>query len=121
MSATGEIGKMIETIQSDIQGAVESMSRITEQSTEGLDLVKKSDSSLETISEAIGGVVSAVEQIAASANEQSSGAEEISKNVEGVTTVARESASSAQELAASAERLNNEVSGLNELLGQFKI
>ena len=121
VSATGEIGKMIETIQNDIKGAVTSMEEIQGQSREGLELVSESDKSLEEISTSINSVVSAVEQIATAANEQSTGAEEISKNIEGVTTVAKESASSAQQMAASAEQLNNEVRGLNELISQFKV
>ena len=121
VSATSEIGKMIESIQGDIQNAVSSMETIQEQSREGLGLVAESDRSLQEISESITGVVSAVEQIATSTNEQSSGAEEISKNIEGVSTVAKQSASSAQELAASAEELNKEVLSLNELIGQFKV
>ena len=121
VSATAEIGKMIESIQGDIRGAVTSMEKIQSQSKDGLELVSQSDSSLQEISESITGVVSAVEQIATSSNEQSTGAEEISKNIEGVTTVAKQSASSAQVLAASAEQLNKEVQGLNELISQFKV
>ena len=121
VSATGEIGKMIESIQGDIQEAVSSMEVIQGHSQEGLELVGQSDRSLQEISDAISQVVTAVEQIATSSNEQSSGVEEISKNIEGVTTVARQSASSAQELAASAEELSREVQGLNELIAQFKV
>ena len=121
VTATAEISNMIESIQGEIQDAVESMTAIQEQSKDGLELVSQSDQSLQEISGAITGVVTAVEQIATSTNEQSSGAQQISKNIEGVTTVAKESASSAQELAASAEQLNREVQGLNDLMGQFKV
>ena len=121
VSATAEIGKMIESIQGDIQAAVTSMEMIQNQSKEGLELVAESDTSLQEISSSITAVVSAVEQIATASNEQSTGAEEISKNIEGVSTVAKESASSAQEMAASAEQLNNEVQTLNELIGEFKL
>ena len=121
VSATAEIGKMIETIQNDIQTAVRSMANIQSQSQEGLELVNESDQSLENISSSIETVISAVEQIATATNEQSSGAEEISKNIEGVTTVAKESASSAQQMASSAEQLNREVEGLNTLISQFKV
>ncbi|MCH8836766.1 MAG: hypothetical protein IIA60_03065, partial [Candidatus Marinimicrobia bacterium] len=86
VSATAEISSMIETIQGDIQAAVVSMADIQEQSKAGLELVGQSDQSLQEIASAITGVVTAVEQIATSTNEQSSGAEEISKNIEGVTT-----------------------------------
>lgn len=121
VSATGEIGKMIESIQGDITAAVDSMEEIQKQSNDGLELVGTSDQSLEEISGSITQVVGAVEQIATSANEQSSGAEEISKNIEGVSTVAKQSASSAQELAASAEQLSGEIVKLNELINQFKV
>jgi len=120
-TATAEIGKMIESIQGDIRNAVTSMEDIQGQSSEGLTLVGESDRSLQEISDNINNVISAVEQIASSTNEQSSGAEEISKNIEGVSTVAKQSASSAQELASSAEELNREVEGLNNLIAQFKV
>jgi methyl-accepting chemotaxis protein len=121
VSATAEISKMIESIQGDISAAVESMTEIQTQSNDGLELVSQSDSSLEEISGSVTSVVSAVEQIASAANEQSSGAEEVSKNIEGVSTVAKQSASSAQELAASAEQLSGEIKSMNELIGQFKV
>jgi methyl-accepting chemotaxis protein len=121
VNATGEISTMIESIQGDIGGAVNSMETIQNQSKEGLEMVGKSDQSLEEISGSITQVVGAVEQIASSANEQSSGAEEISKNIEGVSTVAKQSASSAQELAASAEQMSGEIGKLNELIEQFKV
>jgi methyl-accepting chemotaxis protein len=121
VSATGEIGKMIESIQGDISAAVESMTEIQTQSKDGLEQVQQSDSALEEISGSVGSVVTAVEQIASAANEQSSGAEEVSKNIEGVSTVSKQSASSAQELAASAEQLNKEIQSMNELIGQFKV
>lgn len=121
VSATAEISTMIGTIQEDIKKAVISMDVIQTQSTDGLDLVAKSDESLEEISGSITTVVSAVEQIATSSSEQSSGAEEISKNIEGVSTVAKESANSAQLLAASAEQLDQEVKGLDALISRFRI
>jgi methyl-accepting chemotaxis protein len=121
VSATAEISQMIESIQGDIRLAVKSMETTSGQSEEGLKLVAQSDKSLEEIAGGITSVVSSVESIATSANEQSTGAEEISKNIEGVTTVAKQSASSAQEMAASAESLNNEVTALNDLIGQFKV
>lgn len=71
--------------------------------------------------ESVTTIVGAIEQIATSSSEQSSGAEEISKNIEGVSTVAKQSASSAQELAAAAEQLNREIQTMNSLIGQFKV
>ncbi|MCK4578211.1 MAG: methyl-accepting chemotaxis protein, partial [Candidatus Marinimicrobia bacterium] len=96
VTATAEISEMIESIQGDIGGAVKSMAEIQTQSNDGLQLVAKSDTSLEEIAGSITNVIAAVEQIATASNEQSSGAEEISKNIEGVSTVAKESATNAQ-------------------------
>lgn len=121
VSATSEIGLMIETIQSDIKDAVKSMGEIQELSNSGLELVSKSDTALGTIAGSVSNIVGSIEQIATSGTEQSTGAEEISKNIEGVATVAKQSASSAQELASSAEQLNNEIQTMNSLIGQFKV
>ncbi len=121
VAATAEIGKMVESIQRDIQEAVGSMEGIQEQSHNGLTLVTEAEKSLNSIADAMKVSVKAVEQIATATNEQSAGAEVISKNVEGVSTVAKESATSAQALATSAEQLNQEVNGLNELVAQFEV
>ena len=119
VSATAEIGKMIETIQKDIRGAVTSMGKIRGQYSEGLGLLSESDKSLQEISDSINIVGEAVERTVTSANEQRSGAEEISGNIEGVTTTAKESALSAQQMATSAEQLDRAVPGLNELISQI--
>ncbi len=121
VTATGDIGEQIQQIQTDVGEAVEAMTKITTETSNGQTLAGESGEALSSIVDMIAQVDEAVAQIAAGADEQSSGAEEISKNVESVSTVSKQAASSSQELSASAQQLNSEVEGLNELINQFKV
>jgi len=121
VSATGDIGDQIKTIQNDVAAAVDAMQKISDQSDDGQKLAGESGNALSKISETIESVNSSITQIASAAVQQSAGVEEISKNIEGVSSVSKQSASTAQQLAASAEHLHSEVQTLEKQLGQFKI
>ncbi|MCF7903071.1 MAG: methyl-accepting chemotaxis protein, partial [Candidatus Marinimicrobia bacterium] len=120
VSATGEIGKKIGQIQTDVAESVKSMGDTAGQADENQQQTAQSQEALEEIVRAISEVNSAITQIAAATEQQSSGAEEIAKNVEGVSTVAEQAAGSAQRMSLSAEELNLEVQNLNKLMARFK-
>ncbi len=121
VQATGEIGQLINNIQTEIQETVEFMNTVQGLSQEGMRLISKSDDALEQISSAISDAALAVDQIASSANEQSAGVEQISKNIQQVTRVANDTARSAQELTGSAQGLKSEVDSLTNLTNRFKL
>ncbi|HCW75362.1 MAG TPA: hypothetical protein DHU63_02355 [Candidatus Marinimicrobia bacterium] len=121
VNATGEIGKKIGQIQRDIAESVKSMGETGKQANQNQQLAAESQDALEKIVMAIAEVNSAITQIAAATEQQSSGAEEISKNVEGVSSVSKQAAAASQELASSAEQLSREVRGLNSLVNQFRV
>ncbi len=119
--ATAEIADMIKGIQDGTSGAVESMNEGIQQVEEGVALAGNAGESLRQIIEVAQSVQGTINQIAVTAEEQSSGAEQISANVEGISTVTKQSASSAQQVASAADQLNRETSDLNNLVNQFKL
>ncbi len=119
--ATKEIAAMIKQIQKDTEGAVESMSRGTEEVEKGKALADKAGQSLKQIISGAQDVVDMSTQVAAASEEQSSAAEQISKNVEAISSVTQQSAAGVQQIARAAEDLNRLTVNLQELVSRFKI
>lgn len=119
--ATKEIGQMIRSIQTDTNGAVTSMNLGTEEVKKGAGLANKAGESLEDILQGISNVISEINQVAASSEEQSSAAEQISKNIESISAVTHESASGTQQIARAAEDLNRLTDNLQNMISQFKV
>jgi methyl-accepting chemotaxis protein len=119
--ATKEIAGMIKQIQKDTEGAVESMSKGTEEVEKGKALADKASESLKEI---IGGaekVVDVITQVAAASKEQSATSEQISKNIEMINNVTQESAAGISQIAKASEDLNRLTVNLQELISRFKI
>ncbi|HTX20026.1 MAG TPA: methyl-accepting chemotaxis protein [Bacteroidota bacterium] len=119
--ATKEIAGMIKTIQSDTQGAVNSMEEGTREVTSGIELADRAGASLKEIVSMIQTLTDMVSQIAAASEEQSSASEQISKNVEGISSVTSETAQGTQQIAKAAEDLNRLTEGLQQLVGKFRL
>jgi methyl-accepting chemotaxis protein len=119
--ATKEIATMIKQIQKDTTGAVQSMSRGTEEVETGRELAEKSSQSLQEIIDGSVNVVDVITQVAAASEQQASASEQISKNIEAISSVTQESAAGTQQIARAAEDLNQLTSNLQELLGQFSL
>ncbi|MHB9041660.1 MAG: methyl-accepting chemotaxis protein, partial [Melioribacteraceae bacterium] len=119
--ATKEIATMIKQIQKDTEGAVQSMSRGTEEVEKGKVLADKAGQSLKQIISGAQDVVDMSTQVAAASEEQSSAAEQISKNIEAISNVTQESAAGVQQIARAAEDLNRLTVNLQELVLRFKI
>ena len=118
--ATKEIATMINQIQKDTSGAVESMRQGTEQAEEGKQLAEKSGKSLREIIAGAERVVDIVTQVAAASEEQSSASKQISKNIELIGSVTKQSSDGIQQIAYASEDLNRLTSNLQDLISQFK-
>lgn len=119
--ATKEIAGMIKQIQKDTEGAVDSMSKGTEEVEKGKALADKAGESLKEI---IGGaekVVDVITQVAAASEEQSATSEQISKNIEMINNVTQESAAGISQIAKASEDLNRLTVNLQDLISRFKI
>jgi len=119
--ATKEIAVMIKQIQHDTSGAVESMSKGTDEVEKGIALADKAGKSLKEIIVGVDAVVDLSTQVAAASEEQSSAAEQISKNIEAISTVTNQSAAGVQQIARAAEDLNRLTINLQDLTARFKI
>jgi methyl-accepting chemotaxis protein len=119
--ATKEIAQMIKKIQTDTEGAVESMEQGTKEVESGIYLADKAGESLKDIVSISQKVTDMVSQIAVASEQQSSASEQISKNVEAISAVTSETASGTQQVARAAEDLNRLTENLQELVGQFKV
>jgi methyl-accepting chemotaxis protein len=112
--ATEDISRKITAIQTDTQGAVQSIGAIS-----GV---------ISQISDISGTIATAVEEQSATTNEMTrnvadaaKGSGEITRNIEGVAEAARGTSSSAQESQKAANGLAEMATELHTLVGQFKI
>lgn len=119
--ATKEIAGMIKQIQKDTSGAVESMSKGTEEVEKGKALTDKAGESLKEIILGAEKVVDVITQVAAASEEQSATSEEISKNIEGINNVARETTVGIQQIALASEDLSRLTVNLQALISKFKV
>lgn len=119
--ATKEIGVMIKQIQTDTNGAVESMMEGTSEVEKGKTLAGKAGSALKEIIVGAEQVVDMSTQVAAASEQQSRAAEQISKNIETISGVTHESAIGVQQIARAAEDLNQLTVKLQELTSRFKV
>jgi methyl-accepting chemotaxis protein len=119
--ATKEIAGMIEQIQKDTGGAVQSISRGTEEVDKGKELTYQVGESYKEIISHTTNVGDVINQVAAASEEQSSTAEEISKSIEAITTVSQESAGGIQQIAIASEDLNRLTVNLQNLITKFKV
>jgi methyl-accepting chemotaxis protein len=119
--ATKEIAGMIKQIQKDTFGAVESMSKGTEEVEKGKALADKAGESLKEIITGSDMAVDVITQVAVASEELSGTSEEISKNLERINNVTQESTAGISQIAKSSENLNQLTINLQELISRFKI
>ncbi|MGA7721599.1 MAG: methyl-accepting chemotaxis protein [Ignavibacteriaceae bacterium] len=119
--ATKEITAMINQIQKDTEGAVNSMIEGTVEVEKGKELANRAGRSLDQIIKETEDVLDKSAQVAAASEEQGTTAEQIGKNIEAINTVANESATGIQHIAETAEKLNKLTSNLESLISMFKL
>ena len=119
--ATKEIAEMIQTIQTETQGAVEVMQAGTQQVKLGVESTTRAGASLREIiqtSEAAGALVSA---IATAAEAQKSATDEISTNIEQIADLTQGTAAGAKESAKAIHELSSLAMDLQTMVGKFKV
>ncbi|HTY59504.1 MAG TPA: methyl-accepting chemotaxis protein [Bacteroidota bacterium] len=119
--ATKEIAGMINKIQIDTKGAVDSIQQGTKNVAEGIALADRAGTSLHGIVTNAQKVTDMISQIAAASEQQSSASEQISKNVDAISSVTGETASGAQQIARAADDLNRLTENLREMVLSFNL
>ncbi|WP_237111743.1 methyl-accepting chemotaxis protein [Nocardioides sp. WS12] len=112
--ATEEIGKKIEAIQSDTQGAVSAISRIA-------DVIARINDIQSTIASAVEEQTATTNEIARSVTEAAAGANGIAGDVTQVATAAAETREGAENTLASATDLTGVAAELRELVARFTL
>jgi len=120
-SATGEIGKMINSIQQDTTSAVKTMKAGTTTVTNGVILASEAGRSLQMIVESIQTATDLIAQIAAAAEEQSKAAEDVTSNIDSVAHTTKDTAESVKQTAETSQNLNDLARDLQNSIGEFKI
>jgi methyl-accepting chemotaxis protein len=120
-SATNEIGEMIKGFQNDTQNAVNSMHTGTREVEAGVELSVQAGNSLRQIMKSSESVTDMVQQVATSAEEQSSAGDVIASNVEMIANLTQQTAENAKQSSQSTNEMNALVHQLEQLLDGFKL
>lgn len=120
--AAKRISKMINEIQNVIEKAVTSMNEGTKEVEGGMEMVRKTDATFQTIAQANQKVNSEIEAISAASQQQMSGTEMVAKSIDSIASIAEEtasasveSASATEELTASMEEMTSRAQELSEM------
>jgi methyl-accepting chemotaxis protein len=119
--ATKEIVKMIQQIQRDINGAVDSMKEGTREVDKGSKLTDKAGESLSEIIKGAQQVADVINNVAEASEEQSKAAEQISSNIEEINRVTKENEAGVQLIAKYADELNRLTDNLKTQVSVFRI
>lgn len=120
-SATNEISEMVTGFQNGTQKAVESMGSGTREVEKGVRLSHAAGDALKKIVESSNNVTAMVQQIAASAEEQSTTGDVIASNVESVANIAHRTAESARESVDSTQDMNRSILELKQFVSAFTL
>lgn len=118
-ASTGQIGEMIKNIQNNTGKTIESMHGWTKEVESGLELANQAGGELKSIVTSVNSVSDVIQQIAASAEEQSSAANVIASNVESIADLSKNTAEIADQSSDSARGLNDLANELQELVSKF--
>ncbi|RXT04289.1 methyl-accepting chemotaxis protein [Ammoniphilus sp. CFH 90114] len=130
-----QISNLIQQIQEETSRAVESMSKVTAEVTQGIQVVNHAGDSFSEIQQAVVHVTEQIEQVSSAIQDMTTGAQHVVENIETISRVIEETASGTQtvsaateeqlasleEITSSASSLSNMADGLNQLVGRFKL
>jgi methyl-accepting chemotaxis protein len=119
--ATEEVGRSIRAIQEGTATAVEKMKAGTTQVSEGVGRAQQAGDALSGLVSGSQQVAAMIQSIAAAAEEQSAASEQISRNVEAINAVTKQSAEGAGQAATAASQLSAKAEQLQGIVGQFRL
>lgn len=119
--ATSEIATMIKTIQVDIQKAVGAMNEGTVEVESGVALANEAGQALQQVVEGSVRIMDMIQQIAVTAEEQSSVSSEIAGNVERISHLCKDNDSAAFQTAKASEDLLSLATNLQQMVSRFKV
>nr|WP_099240817.1 methyl-accepting chemotaxis protein [Pseudomonas sp. ICMP 460] len=119
--STSEIERMIGSIQSGTEHAVDSMRNSTERAESTLSIAKGAGLSLDTINTAIVEINERNLMIASAAEEQAQVAREVDRNLVNIRDLSVQSATGASQTSAASNELSRLAVDLNGMVGRFRL
>lgn len=119
--ATSEITGMIQKIQVDTSGAIDSIEIGTKEVKKGKLLAGDARKSLHEIISNTEEVAGIIDQLAAATEEQNATSHHIAKNLELISQVTQQNTESTEQISIAAQHLNNLTNKLQEIINQFKL
>nr|WP_085717357.1 methyl-accepting chemotaxis protein [Pseudomonas sp. B28(2017)] len=119
--STSEIERMIGSIQSGTEHAVDSMRNSTERAESTLNIARGAGISLDTINSAIVEINERNLVIASAAEEQAQVAREVDRNLVNIRDLSVQSATGANQTSAASNELSRLAVDLNTLVGRFSL
>ncbi|CRL97205.1 methyl-accepting chemotaxis protein [Pseudomonas poae] len=119
--STSEIERMIGSIQSGTEHAVDSMRNSTERAESTLSIAKGAGLSLDTINKAIVEINERNLVIASAAEEQAQVAREVDRNLVNIRDLSVQSATGASQTSAASSELSRLAVDLNGMVGRFRL
>jgi methyl-accepting chemotaxis protein len=121
MTATKEIGGMIQGMQEETQKAIASVENEVATVESGVKLASDAGHSLGEIVEKVEEVTKMVEQISTASEEQSAATDQISSDIDSVATVVNETSATASQIAEASQEIAKLASGLKSKVEMFKV
>ncbi|QHD04672.1 methyl-accepting chemotaxis protein [Pseudomonas sp. R76] len=119
--STSEIERMIGSIQTGTEHAVDSMRNSTERAESTLNIAKGAGMSLDTINTAIIEINERNLVIASAAEEQAQVAREVDRNLVNIRDLSVQSATGASQTSAASSELSRLAVDLNGMVGRFRL
>ncbi len=119
-SATNEIQKMIDTIQSQTAAAAVQMGQVNEQVVSGVELIEGLQGPLEELREGASRAVANLIELSNAATEQATASTEIARNIERIAQMGEENSAAASKGTETAKGLDNLSRDLLSVVGRFR-
>ncbi len=120
-AATGEIGAMIDEVQSKAQAAVGTMQEAVQRVEGGVGMAQQASESMAGISGSAQRVVSAVNEISNALKEQSVASNDIAANVEKIAQMSEENSAASKEAAQTAHQLEQLAASTRQAVAAFRV
>ncbi|HQU85693.1 MAG TPA: methyl-accepting chemotaxis protein, partial [Pyrinomonadaceae bacterium] len=118
--ATQQISSIIETIQTEIKAAVQTMRLSFKEVGEGLELTNKTNEALSRINDESAALLQKVHQMAELSEKQNMSSANVAQGVSEIADASSATAQNITEIASSTARLNEVTDNLRELTSKFK-
>ncbi len=121
MTATKEIGGMIQAMQDETKKAIASVENEVAAVESGVKLASDAGESLGEIVGKVDMVTKMIEQISTASEEQSAATDQISSDIDSVATVVNETSASAEQISKASQEIAELAAGLKANVEMFKV